>query len=575
MADRLRLAKTLMTASAGGACNLNDIEDWRMRGLIDAECGESAYITTVITKCSTPSSFRTVNIGPVDVTDRIILFARHRDQFSFAPQPVEKPVDIQHFSRFITNYDRPPQDWEFKPIRLQVLQNLGFACRTTPEGMRLARQRWGDAARVVVDNACEMFALENAHRVFELKTLQKPSPWLRDHIATSRSARNRIIVIERVGGEPILLLGGRQFYFLSKGIVEVEGKRRLTEPASTLWTDIDTNNLRHEGDVDFPAGKKPLKLVERVLKMSGQASGAVCLDYFAGSGTTGHAVVNLNRGDGGRRKFILVEMGDYFDTVLLPRIKKVAFTPEWKDGKPTRFATNEEAERGPRVVKVVRLESYEDSLNNLVTGRNEQQQRLLETAEAHDAGRFRKEYVLRYMLDVETRGSQSLLNVPAFKNPTAYKLKVKRPGSDEGRVVNVDLLETFNWLIGLTVQHIAAPQAFVATFERNDEGRLRLADRLKQEKDGPYWFRAVTGTTPNSRRTLVIWRKLTGEREEDNLVLDEWFTGQGYSARDREFDIIYVNGSNNLENLKSADDLWKVRLIEEDFHRLMFETEEA
>ena len=183
--------------------------------------------------------------------------------------------------------------------------------------------------------------------------------------------------------------------------------------------------------------------------------------------------------------------------------------------------------------------------------------------------------MLRYMLDVETRGSQSLLNVQAFSDPTAYKLKVKRPGSDESREVNVDLLETFNWLIGLTVRHIAAPQTFNAAFERDSEKRLRLKGRLRQEEDGPYWFRTVTGTTPDSRRTLVIWRKLIGEPEQDNLVLDEWFSRQGYSAKDSEFDLIYVNGGNNLENLKTPDDLWKVRLIEEDFHRLMFDVEGA
>jgi adenine-specific DNA-methyltransferase len=142
-------------------------------------------------------------------------------------------------------------------------------------------------------------------------------------------------------------------------------------------------------------------------------------------------------------------------------------------------------------------------------------------------------------------------------------------------MVNVDLLETFNWLIGLTVKTIAAPQTFCAAFERDSEQRLRLAGRLKQEADGPFWFRIVTGTTPDGRRTLIIWRKLTGEPEQDNLVLDEWFTKQGYSAKDSEFDLIYVNGGNNLENLKTADDLWKVRLIEEDFIRLMFEAEGA
>ena len=134
-------------------------------------------------------------------------------------------------------------------------------------------------------------------------------------------------------------------------------------------------------------------------------------------------------------------------------------------------------------------------------------------------------------------------------------------------------METFNWLIGLKVQHIAAPQTFSATFERDSEKRLRLKNRLKLDAEGPYWFRTVTGATPDGRRTLIIWRKLSDEQEQDNLVLEEWFTRQGYSSRDSEFDLIYINCGNNLENLKSSDDLWKVRLIEEDFHRLMFEIE--
>jgi adenine-specific DNA-methyltransferase len=189
--------------------------------------------------------------------------------------------------------------------------------------------------------------------------------------------------------------------------------------------------------------------------------------------------------------------------------------------------------------KYVRLESYEDTLNNLETRRTDIQQTLLDASEAQGAD----------------------------------GLKVKHAGSDESREVNVDLLETFNYLIGLTVQHIAAPQTFAAEFERDSEKRLRLKGRLKPDAAGPWWFRTVTGTTPDGRRTLVIWRKLTGDPEQDNLVLDEWFTRQGYSTKAYEFQLIYVNGDNNLENLKAPDDTWKVRLIEEDFHRLMFDME--
>ncbi|GAA4521701.1 hypothetical protein GCM10023174_00890 [Chelativorans composti] len=106
------------------------------------------------------------------------------------------------------------------------------------------------------------------------------------------------------------------------------------------------------------------------------------LDFFAGSGTTGHAVISLNRKDGGNRKYVLVEQGEHFDTVLLPRQKKVSYTPEWKDGKPKRLATAEEAERSPRIMKVIRLESYEDTLNNLELRRTEAQQSLLDSPQA-------------------------------------------------------------------------------------------------------------------------------------------------------------------------------------------------
>jgi adenine-specific DNA-methyltransferase len=358
------------------------------------------------------------------------------------------------------------------------------------------------------------------------------------------------------------------------------------ESYRTVWSDAEFNAAEYgstllknmfgaTGEFSFP---KSIWTVWHSLKAARLEDGDCALDFFAGSGTTGHAIINLNREDGGHRTFILVEMGDYFDTVLVPRLKKVTFSPDWKAGKPTRVATPEEAERSPRIMKVVRLESYEDTLNNLVLRRKIEQQGLLDFARAQGAEKLKEQYVLRYMLDVETRGSDSLLNVAAFIDPTACILKVKRPGSDELHERNVDLPETFNWLIGLTVQHLASPQAFTAEFERDGEGRLRMKGRLKQEARGPWWFRTVTGTAPDGRKTLVIWRKRPGGEsvegiEQDNLVLDEWFTKQGYSSKDSEFDLIYVNGDNNLENLKAPDDTWKVRLIDESFHRLMFETE--
>ena len=67
---------------------------------------------------------------------------------------------------------------------------------------------------------------------------------------------------------------------------------------------------------------KPHRLIEFVLKVAGTKD-TLILDSFAGSGTTAHAVLNMNKADGGHRKFILVEMGDYADTITAERVKRV------------------------------------------------------------------------------------------------------------------------------------------------------------------------------------------------------------------------------------------------------------
>jgi adenine-specific DNA-methyltransferase len=107
------------------------------------------------------------------------------------------------------------------------------------------------------------------------------------------------------------------------------------------------------GTFSYP---KATKLLERCLKTMTLGDSEIILDFFAGSGTTTHAVMNLNREDGGKRKYILVEMGEHFNTVILPRIKKVAFSDTWKDGKANG------GQGMSHFAKYYDLEQYEDVL---------------------------------------------------------------------------------------------------------------------------------------------------------------------------------------------------------------------
>ena len=75
----------------------------------------------------------------------------------------------------------------------------------------------------------------------------------------------------------------------------------------TLWDDLNLNNLTKEGDIKFENGKKPLKLLTDIISMSSDQNDII-LDFFAGSGTTAHAVYEKNMEDGGNRKYILMQL---------------------------------------------------------------------------------------------------------------------------------------------------------------------------------------------------------------------------------------------------------------------------
>ncbi len=131
----------------------------------------------------------------------------------------------------------------------------------------------------------------------------------------------------QIGNWPVL-------YFTSGGRGGIACKRYLEEMGgrivTNLWpyeevghTDEAAKTLKtiFEGKSPFDT-PKPSRMIERVLQIATEPN-SIILDSFAGSGTTAHAVLNMNKADGGNRKFILVEMMDYADSITAERVKRV------------------------------------------------------------------------------------------------------------------------------------------------------------------------------------------------------------------------------------------------------------
>lgn len=290
---------------------------------------------------------------------------------------------------------------------------------------------------------------------------------------------------------------------------------------------------------------KPPRLIERCIKLEDDSQPTCVLDFFAGSGTTGHAVINLNREDGGSRKYILVEMGEHFDTVLVPRLKKVIYSKDWKEGKPQNRTTGIS-----HCFKVLRLESYEDTLNNLRLNRSAEHEGALKLMDADQ----QDEYRLGYMLDVEAEGSASLLNVSAFTDPWDYTLDIASGSAGETRPTKVDLVETYHWLIGLTV----TSQRFVEAPKSRKKSAATTGPMLSISE----------GTNPAGERVLVIWRKQVLMTSQG---LNDWLTADGLAARLGEFAEVHVNGDHHLDLLRGKGQTWTARLIDDLFPKLMWE----
>ena len=264
---------------------------------------------------------------------------------------------------------------------------------------------------------------------------------------------------------------------------------------------------------DFP---KAIPLVMDCVRMAADDD-SVVLDFFAGSGTTAHAVVNLNREDGGRRKFILAEAGDYFNTVLLPRVKKIMFAPGWRNGKPSSKATAAEWNRGPRLVKYQRIESYEDALANIRFD-----------ADADSAGLNLEGLIPRYELEWQSRNRPTRLTESGLESPFDYGLELVWGGGRAAQKARADLPETFSYFLGLRVR----------TRRVVWDGKRRYLSLRGRSRDG---------------ETAVIWRRTTGWKRSDFNRDRRFIEGSGLASG---ADAIYVNGDCCLPRAKSLNPLF-------------------
>ncbi len=288
-----------------------------------------------------------------------------------------------------------------------------------------------------------------------------------------------------------------------------------TGPISESWLDIGGYSQTWKFQTE---NSEPL--LRRVVEFTSSSKSDIIMDFFLGIGTTVAVAHKLNR------KWVGVEMGEHFYSFkpefgalsgVLVRMKEVL---AGKGNHEPCGITREVNWQGGGFFKYQILEQYEDALENIEFKKPQQEIKF-------------DDYLLRYILDFETKDSQTFLNIDNMEDPFNYKLKIIE--EYQPKEVNVDLQETYNYLIGLKVNKIKF---------------------LKNQEDNNRQYLFITGERKNNK-VLVIWRnrkKLDPEKDRD-------FVKRYFELKD--FNEIHINGDSVLSHQN-------IIIIEAEFKKLLF-----
>ena len=242
-------------------------------------------------------------------------------------------------------------------------------------------------------------------------------------------------------------------------------------------------------------------LLKRVIESTSD-EGDLILDFFLGSGTTAAVAHKL------KRKWIGIEMGDHFSSVDLRRMKTVLYYDKSGISKEKDVKEKYNENNAGGFFKYFDLEQYEDSLNNIEDDQELSNSKVLQSI---------PNYEIKYMLDYETNNSKIFLNANMLEDPFNYKLKIINGGEEKS--VNMDLVETFNYLYNVNV------------------------NKILSFNDKNYIF--VYGTK-DDESLLIVWRQLnnidyTVDRDFIYKVKDEYF-------HDIIIDTVFTNGNNIIDD---------------------------
>lgn len=352
MKNRLELAKCLLRRDGAIFVHIDHHELGYLNVLMDEIFGMENKVQIIAVKTASPAGFKTVNPGPIDVTEYILFYTKSKPDFKFKKGYV--PVGYNKNYNLVLSKADDVKDWSFRPIKEVVIREAGFASE------KEAKQQYGDSWKIILEHLIEDYAFHHADHVVSIRDPHKPTESVKRLLEKSKTV-DYVLEYRREDGSPAYIYHGGALAFYSNKMQLIDGKKTVTELLSDFWSHISWAGIAREGGVKLKNGKKPEKLIKQIFDISTEP-GDIVLDYHAGSGTTCAVAHKMGL------QYIGCEQLDYGDNDTVARLQHViggdatgiSKAVDWKGGGS--FVYCELARLNQRIAEAIQSASDEKML---------------------------------------------------------------------------------------------------------------------------------------------------------------------------------------------------------------------
>ena len=313
MYPRLKLARNLLAEDGVIFVSIDDAESANLKVLLDEVFGRQNYLDTIVVEMSTTSGPKTVNAqqGTIVKNAEFVHVYKRSAAFDLVRH---KPL-LDGIDDFDTHYSV----WLHDDGTLGSVANQMLA--DTAVGADIRRLGLSNKSGFSANKMDDLLAISDAAKVFVNLNLSRIARVDRAPV----SAQGRTTAVGRWES----FEADHRTYLLTtlengslQALIPLELNYRMSDDykprfgRTVIRGDLskgfyqDMGNVGKEGGLAFSNGKKPVRLIKQLMKWANNTTGGIVLDFFAGSGTTAHAVMEANAEDGGERRFIVIQLDE-------------------------------------------------------------------------------------------------------------------------------------------------------------------------------------------------------------------------------------------------------------------------